>query len=439
MVAGEVSPVIAGNVYCTAIEGCQEIGDFGRVAEWTSALDRWCAAQPGLLAFTGQCSVHRGQLMRLRGAWDDALREFALAAERYRELGTPDAVGLTDVETGDVLRLRGEYDARRRGLPARGRAAASTPSPASRCSGWRAAGVRRRSRRRSPARARPPVPSSAAACCPPPSTCCSPSDAVDEARAARRGALTLATSLGATVLAAAAAQAIGRGRAGRRRRRRRAPLPAQGAPALGPGDRPYEAARVRLLTGRASWRSATTSSAERELTAARAVFRRSARRRWPTWPEPARTRCAPRRPDRPRGRGPPPGRLRPQQPPDRRRAGAQREDRRPAPVQHLRQARRRLPHRRRGVRLRARARVNVGRLTHPMVEERRHPMVEERRSHPMVEERRSRVTRPRTATQLTSSGRRGRPRPQPRCPWSAWAASPARSRGCGWGRAAGRR
>ena len=35
VIAGETSPVIAGHVYCTAIEGCQEISDFGRVAEWT--------------------------------------------------------------------------------------------------------------------------------------------------------------------------------------------------------------------------------------------------------------------------------------------------------------------------------------------------------------------------------------------------------------------
>lgn len=59
VIAGEASPVVAGHVYCTAIEGCQEISDFGRVAEWTAALERWCAAQPGLLTFTGQCAVHR--------------------------------------------------------------------------------------------------------------------------------------------------------------------------------------------------------------------------------------------------------------------------------------------------------------------------------------------------------------------------------------------
>ncbi|HUR13861.1 MAG TPA: helix-turn-helix transcriptional regulator, partial [Mycobacteriales bacterium] len=56
VLGGEVSPVFAGQVYCSCIEACQEIADFGRVAEWTAALTRWCEAQPGLLAFTGQCA-----------------------------------------------------------------------------------------------------------------------------------------------------------------------------------------------------------------------------------------------------------------------------------------------------------------------------------------------------------------------------------------------
>ncbi|WP_328530880.1 response regulator transcription factor [Nocardioides sp. NBC_00368] len=109
VIAGEASSVVAGHVYCTAIEGCQEISDFGRVAEWTTALERWCAAQPGLLAFTGQCAVHRGQLLRLHGEWQRALEEFDDATRRYREVNAPDAVGLAAYEAGEVLRLRGEY------------------------------------------------------------------------------------------------------------------------------------------------------------------------------------------------------------------------------------------------------------------------------------------------------------------------------------------
>jgi len=109
LTAGEVSPMIFGIVFCVAIEGCQEILDLGRVAEWTSALHRWCSAQPGLVAYTGQCSVHRGQVMRSRGAWAEALEEFALAIDRYRAAGALEAAGLAECERGDLFRLRGEY------------------------------------------------------------------------------------------------------------------------------------------------------------------------------------------------------------------------------------------------------------------------------------------------------------------------------------------
>ena len=110
VIAGEASPIIAGHVYCTAIEGCQEISDFGRMAEWTAALERWCSAQPGLLAFTGQCAVHRGQLMRIRGEWSAALDEFELASRRYQQVGSPDAAGLAAYEAGNVHRLRGDWE-----------------------------------------------------------------------------------------------------------------------------------------------------------------------------------------------------------------------------------------------------------------------------------------------------------------------------------------
>jgi DNA-binding CsgD family transcriptional regulator len=109
VIAGECSPVIAGHVFCTAIEGCQEISDFARMAEWTTALERWCAGQPGLLTFTGQCAVHRGQLLRQRGEWGLALDELELAAARYREVGSPPAAALSAYESGEVLRLRGDY------------------------------------------------------------------------------------------------------------------------------------------------------------------------------------------------------------------------------------------------------------------------------------------------------------------------------------------
>ena len=107
--AGEVSTIFAGVVYCTMIEGCQEIGDFDRAARWTAALTDWCAEQPGLVPFTGQCAVHRGQIMRAHGAFDEALTEFDLAMHRYLADDTPGPAGLAVAERGDVLRVRGDW------------------------------------------------------------------------------------------------------------------------------------------------------------------------------------------------------------------------------------------------------------------------------------------------------------------------------------------
>lgn len=105
---GELSVIFAGEVYCTMIEGCQEVSDYGRVAQWTSALTAWCATQPDLVMFTGQCAVHRGQIMRLHGAFDDALDELDRAVGRYLAAESPAPAGLAMAERGDLLRLRGD-------------------------------------------------------------------------------------------------------------------------------------------------------------------------------------------------------------------------------------------------------------------------------------------------------------------------------------------
>ena len=110
--AGEVtSPIFAGNVYCVMIEGCQEVSDLGRAAAWTAALTRWCSEQPGLIAFTGQCAVHRGQIMRLHGAFPAAITEFDAAVRRYLASPTTAPAGVALAERGDVQRLLGELEA----------------------------------------------------------------------------------------------------------------------------------------------------------------------------------------------------------------------------------------------------------------------------------------------------------------------------------------
>ncbi len=105
-----LAPVTVGHVYCTAIEGGQEVSDIGRVTEWTAVLHEWCERHPDLVVFTGQCSLHRGQILRARGAWSEALGELDAAIERYERAGYVDAVGQAAYERGELLRLRGDLD-----------------------------------------------------------------------------------------------------------------------------------------------------------------------------------------------------------------------------------------------------------------------------------------------------------------------------------------
>ncbi|MDO8149671.1 MULTISPECIES: LuxR family transcriptional regulator [unclassified Isoptericola] len=110
VVAGETSPIYSGLAFCAAIEACQELSDLGRAHEWTRAMSTWCDRQAGLVAFTGQCAVHRGQLLRMHGAFPDAVRELEDAAARHGTAGGGAAAGLAHYERGEALRVLGRED-----------------------------------------------------------------------------------------------------------------------------------------------------------------------------------------------------------------------------------------------------------------------------------------------------------------------------------------
>ncbi|MET4094162.1 hypothetical protein [Arthrobacter sp. UYCu712] len=107
--AGEVSPVTAGIVYCAVIEACFDLFDLRRAKDWTAALGRWCAAQPDLVPYRGQCLVHRAQILQLHGAWTDAVVAVHAACRRLADPPDQPALGGAYYQQGETHRLRGEY------------------------------------------------------------------------------------------------------------------------------------------------------------------------------------------------------------------------------------------------------------------------------------------------------------------------------------------
>jgi DNA-binding CsgD family transcriptional regulator len=112
VVADELSsPLFTGLIYCSVIEACQEVYELPRAREWTAALTRWCEAQPDMLNFTGQCLVHRAEIMQLHGAWRDAREEARCASERFARGVNQLATGAAAYRHGEAHRLLGEFAA----------------------------------------------------------------------------------------------------------------------------------------------------------------------------------------------------------------------------------------------------------------------------------------------------------------------------------------
>jgi DNA-binding CsgD family transcriptional regulator len=109
--AGELSPIVTGIVYCSVIQGCQEVYELRRAQEWTAALTQWCEEQPDMVAFSGRCLVHRAEIMELRGAWRDALDEARRARQRCAQGKNQAAAAQAFYRQGEVHRLQGEFAA----------------------------------------------------------------------------------------------------------------------------------------------------------------------------------------------------------------------------------------------------------------------------------------------------------------------------------------
>ena len=110
-VAGELTPPVTGTIYCGVIEVCQQVAELRRAREWTAALSAWCDSQPGLVTFTGQCLVHQAEILRLGGAWPEAVEAARRAAERLAEASDDLAIGAASYQQAEAHRVLGQLQA----------------------------------------------------------------------------------------------------------------------------------------------------------------------------------------------------------------------------------------------------------------------------------------------------------------------------------------
>jgi len=107
VLAGDVSPLIGGIVYCGLIAGCCNTGDWPRAGQWTTSFRRWCNRMQ-LSTFTGSCILHRAEVYAACGDIHSARQELENGAESLKR-SAPWAIGDAYRVMGDIHLLRGEF------------------------------------------------------------------------------------------------------------------------------------------------------------------------------------------------------------------------------------------------------------------------------------------------------------------------------------------
>jgi tetratricopeptide (TPR) repeat protein len=106
-VSGDLDPLSTGLVYCELVCALQGLAQYDVAEEWTEAMERWCQTN-AIGSLHGRCRVHRAEILRLRGACDEAEREALAACEELspylrREIGWPlSELGRIRLRKGDV-------------------------------------------------------------------------------------------------------------------------------------------------------------------------------------------------------------------------------------------------------------------------------------------------------------------------------------------------
>jgi DNA-binding NarL/FixJ family response regulator len=110
VIAGDVMPMLAGDIYCSVLEGCHEIFDLRRGREWTESLVQWCASQPDLVRYRGECLIYRAEIKQAQGDWPEAVDDARRACELLSSRVSHPMLGAAFYRIGEIQRLRGEMN-----------------------------------------------------------------------------------------------------------------------------------------------------------------------------------------------------------------------------------------------------------------------------------------------------------------------------------------
>ena len=106
VIAGDVTSLVAGDVYCSVLEACQETFDLlARVRMDDLACAMVCDPARSR-SYCGQCLLYRAEVLQLRGNWSDAARDAQDACEL---LASRPAVGAAFYRFAEIHPLRGEF------------------------------------------------------------------------------------------------------------------------------------------------------------------------------------------------------------------------------------------------------------------------------------------------------------------------------------------
>jgi class 3 adenylate cyclase len=101
-----VAPPTAGGVMCGMIWACRYLGDWRRASDWTDISVEFCDREAGGY-YPGLCRVHRAEVVRVRGDYDDAERDVLAACEQLLSRNR-NAAAWAYQELGEIRFRRGD-------------------------------------------------------------------------------------------------------------------------------------------------------------------------------------------------------------------------------------------------------------------------------------------------------------------------------------------